>query len=820
MEINEKLKNSLNEKDVENVYRDHLLSEFKNANITSPHGGDGLLETDNVKLLMEFKYDNSLKNKLTQCNILIQCLYYLKKFEDKGEKLPSSIFIGDINECFAIHTNSIVKYLSWEIDWNIAPSNSYKNNTTLVQTMVNDKDITPFVFDIDEDFKFENVIENIKNLSDNVVRKIRITKHNIIPIYDYFNEHILNKVEMTTNQKANLFIQIVINPDENYLHPKRKNTLITKYYGELKINQNIFISFFNHFEGDVYSPKEKENLTGLVDRLVDDVIRRNRGEFFTPTSFVDLAHEYISETFGYDWKERFIVWDCAWGTGNLTRDYTFKSLYCSTLGQSDLDTTYQMGYNPNAVKFQYDFLNDGFDENCNLDIDKDLKLPQDLKEAINLGQEILFFINPPYATANNMGNKKGDHKGGVAQTRINKIMKNEGWGASTQSLYAQFLYRIKKINDKNKNIKIALFSPPLFLSGGSYKKFRNSFLSKFSFQRGFLFEASHFSNVSKDWGISFTLFDSGKNNYNDFIVDVIDYINEFELDFIKSKTIYNTDKLKPANKWIREEIKGMKTYDRPQLSTFNKIKQKGRGKSVLNHIGYFGNNANSLYDNPTYVFLLSECSSRGNGLSIIPENYFKTITLFTSRKVVMPTWVDCKDEYLVPNTEHPLWEQFCYDCIVYSLFNNSSQQSSLRGINYQNESWNIKNEFFWLSKEQMSRFADENYYDSIYKDTRGGENRFVYKKLFEENLYDNLTDDAKEILNLATEMVKKSMGMRKIMSDSNTDLHLDSWDAGYSQLKHVWKVYYPEEFEIFRKKYKELENRLKPLVYELGFLKK
>ncbi|HPJ97534.1 MAG TPA: hypothetical protein PK022_09490, partial [Syntrophales bacterium] len=62
----------------------------------------------------------------------------------------------------------------------------------------------------------------------------------------------------------------------------------------------------------------------------------------------------------------------------------------------------------------------------------DGKLPEGLRNAIESGKEILFLINPPYATANNMGTKEGDHKGGVSDTEVCKLMKKDDWGASSQ----------------------------------------------------------------------------------------------------------------------------------------------------------------------------------------------------------------------------------------------------------------------------------------------------------------------------------------------------------------------------------------------------
>lgn len=809
MGLKNNLNRALNEKDVENTYRNGLL-KLEGGQITSPHSVDGLLEAKNIRSLLEFKYEHSLKNKLSQCNILIQCLYYIKKFENSGKKLPTTIFVGDINECFAIHTNSIIKYLSAEIDWKIAPSEAYKKNPELIQAMVGDTDILPFVFDIDENFTIQDVVNKIKDFTHSVVRKVRITKHSVVQIFNYFDKNILGKVELTTNEKANLFIQIIINPSDNYIHPKRKNILTTNTFGDLKINSNLFKSFFKHFEGDIYSPKEKEQLTGLVDRLVEDVVRRQKGEFFTPVPFVDLSHKYIADTFGDDWKDKYVVWDCASGTGNLTRDYKFKELYISTFEQSDIDTSNQMGYNMDATKFQYDFLNDGND-----------KLPQGLKDAIASGKEIIFLINPPYATANNMGTKKGDHKGGVSSTMVGDKMRGEKWGASSQNLYAQFLYRIYKCQKRNTNVNIAIFCNPNYLTGGSYKKFREKFFSDFGFENGFLFQASHFSDVSTQWGINFAVFSNKINDKSEYIHDLIDFNDTFELEVKDLKTLYNTDGNIPANKWVREEIKGMGTVDVPQISSYVTIKQKGRGNSIEGALGYFYTAGNNVEKNGVSVGVFSSAFSNGNGLSVIPENFLKTSTLFTARKTIRGNWVNDKDEYLAPNETHEAYEQFTYDSLVYSLFNNSSQQSSLRQVDYTGEKWDIKNEFFWLSKDELLSLAEEYHYDELYRDAKNSEERFVSNKLFgADGIYDKLSPDARKVLDMATELLKKSIQMRKVLSDNHPEYHLDTWDAGYAQLKLVWGEYFKEEFKEFRDAYKEFESRLKPLVYELGFLRK
>ena len=808
------LEGSVNEKDNENSWRALLIKETE-GKINSPYGGDGLLESKNpitkkdLRTLLEFKYETHLKNKLTQCNILIQCLYYIKKYEKAGQKLPSTIFVGDTNECFAIHTNQIIKYLGHDVDWKIAPSEAHKKNPEMMKAMVDDVDILPFVYDVDENFKIKDVISKLWDLTDNVVRKIRITKDNIVNIYDYFNENVLKNCELTTNEKANLFIQIAINPSENYIHPK-KSVVVTKSYGEIVIVRNQFKSFFSHFEGDVYSPKEKEGLTSLVDRLVEEETRRKKGEFFTPTAFVDLAHTYISNTFGEDWKDKFVVWDNSCGTMNLTRDYKFKELYCSTLEQSDIDTANQMSYNMEATKFQYDFLNGDYDV-----------LPEGLRTAIDSGKEILFLINPPYATANNMGTEEGDSKEGVANTKVGVEMKEEKWGASTRNIYAQFFYRITKFQEINKNIKIGVFCKPNYLTASDYKIFREKFLNNFGFENGFLFQASHFSDVSTQWGINFAIFSSIPNQHKiEFNHDLVDTTEEFGINKIDSKILYNMDNQLEATEWIRISNKGKNMIDtiqiksalKPGFSNVNRITETG--------FCYFLAKSNNVVSNGNNVGFFSTATSNRGGVSIDNDNFIKSCSLFTARKSVKGNWINDKDEYIAPNEQHKEYTQFTYDSIIYSLFNNSSQQSSLRNVNYNNQEWNINNEFFWLSKEQIIELANDNGYDELYRDARNGTNRYVYVKLFGEGVYDLLSDDAKEVLDMATELVKKSISMRQAMSDTNPEYHLNSWDAGYAQLKLVWKQYFKDDFDAFRKAYTRLEDRMRPLVYELGFLKK
>ena len=104
----------------------------------------------------------------------------------------------------------------------------------------------------------------------------------------------------------------------------------------------------------------------------------------------------------------------------------------------------------------------------------------------------------------------------------------------------------------------------------------------------------------------------------------------------------------PANKWIRQETKGLKTFDAPKLSSPLKIKKKGRGNIISNAFGYLCISGNFVGENSTGVILFSGAFSNGNGLSIIAENLYKCTAFFTARKTIKRNWINDKDEYIEP----------------------------------------------------------------------------------------------------------------------------------------------------------------------------
>ena len=563
--------------------------------------------------------------------------------------------------------------------------------------------------------------------------------------------------------------------------------------------------------------ENNNNLAEISDRLIEDTTRRWHGMFYTPIPFVNYAHKMISEELGEDWKERCVVWDNSCGSCNLTRDYKFGELYCSTLMDAELEIGKR--YNREAVKFQFDFLNDPIDGN----LFDGSKIPKGLMDALKSNREIVFFMNPPYGTAGILG--KTTSNAGIADTIMNEMMKSEGIGAASQQLYAQFIYRIMKIKEQFDltNVYICMFTPTLYLSGGSFKKFRSKFLNEFEYVRGCTFQASHFSDVASNWGIGFTIWKVGEtSDKNNFQHELVDH-RDLDVEVIGHKDIYNVDGIVSASDWAKESIKNLKTHSYVPMTSgcaWRGDDKNNRGRIFDNAIGYFYNKSNNIEKNVQSVSLFSTTFGDGHGHGLNESNFTRCTALFTARRVIKGDWVNDKDEYLAPNETHPKYKEFENDSIIYSLFDTASNQSSLRNITYRHNQYDIKNEFFFMKKDDILSLADENGYDHTYDDCKSSSERYVADLLFNKGLYEKLSPEAKEVLDKAIDMTRNTFSRREQFDDENSKYQIMNWDCGYYQLKQLWKVYCPNDFKEFRLSFKRLQDKLIPMVYELGFLKK
>lgn len=800
----ESVKHSTQESHVQEAYNNAFKSFFNIPVVERKHQCDGYFETktsDNkeISVLIEYKYDIHMKDRVQRSKVIAQCLGYLKQFEQSGEKLPKLVFIGDINECCIIHTNDLLKLLDLEnVDWSVAPSSMGDKNIDLVFNIA--KDISPWVYDVNEEFKFKDVADKITDLCNNVSRKLHITEKNIEKVYNLFCDRVIkDKKKVQANDLVSTFIGTMLDPEHYYQHPRKKNILVANDK-QVAINGDQF-ELFMKMHSTEYSPKEKRIMTAISDRLIEDTNRRNKGEFYTPTLFVDYAHSMIEKELGSHWKENYVVWDPACGTKNLTRDYRFKELYCSTLEQAELDIS--KNYNKEATSFQFDFLNDSLD-------DLKVKAPG-LLEAFELNKPIVFFINPPYACN---GAMMGEGKGN-SNTLTKSLMQELDLDGSKE-IFNQFLFRILKIKIDYKltNVNICLICKPSFISKRSYYKFRNSLLSNFTFVNGIYFQASHFANVSSNWGITFNIWKTGESvDKNNFVHKLVDVSESGELYEFGEKNIYNIDGLLDINSWLYSKTNG-KPKRVVQWVGFRsapyKLESSSSAKITDDTLAIIANTLTCI--NLSNVFYVG---NNGGRYLITKQNLYEACAHFVARTNIENYWYNDKDEFLAPNETNFKYKEFLLDSLVISMFES---QVSLRNTECANKTFDIANEFFWMSKQEMLDLAEEYNNDYTYEDALNSEERFVYLKL--QEIKNDLSPEAKAVLDKATDLVKKSFKYREMFNESHPEYQINNWDCGFYQIKALLKEFIPDDLKEFRALYKQLADKMRPMVYELGFLKK
>jgi len=503
------------------------------------------------------------------------------------------------------------------------------------------------------------------------------------------------------------------------------------------------------------------------DQTLLNEIRTRQGAFFTPKLWVDEAHTLTNTVLGENWKDECIVWDCCAGTGNLTREYDFKNLIISTLEQPEVDLLQKQGY---SQAFKYDFLNPDLDL-----FSYENPLPDSVITLLsnNTDKRLVFFINPPYAAAGSLS-EEDDNKDGVSDTKVKELMSMVG--ACRSNLYFQFMYEAVRQarNFGFKKVSICLFSPIKFMIQETAQKFRKWYYRDFKFQKGFFFNASAFSGVSSEWGVGFTIWSEGENTE-----DPILEIKDTDASHIGWKQIYNCDNHMPASEWVREPIKDMETYEYPIMTSGLKIKEREKTgplkKAPEKEIPYI--------DHP-----------------IIP---------FTQR------WLDESGAYIHTSETKEGYEQWVDDCHIYSIFETKNNCTSMRDVSWGGEIWQIKNHFFWLERYGIKGLLKEKC-PLIYAD---------FEKHYEESYVATLIADltlsveAKDLLMCATELWLNSLDKREAYAKANPDLQMLCWDCGWYQLKGFWENEYKDDFKRLKDLHKVLGDKLRPGVYEYGFLK-
>ena len=123
-----------------------------------------------------------------------------------------------------------------------------------------------------------------------------------------------------------------------------------------------------------------------------------------------------------------------------------------------------------------------------------------------------------------------------------------------------------------------------------------------------------------------------------------------------------------------------------------------------------------------------------------------------------------------------------------------------------------------MSKGKIMELAETSNNDFCYNDACSSDERYVYK-LLQDGLYDRLSNEAKAVLDKAIDLVRISFPQRIAFDEDHPEYQINTWDAGFYQLKALWNERFKQDLSELRELYKILSDKMRPMVYELGFLK-
>lgn len=812
------------------AYRDVIETYFGDGHWDFDPSTDGFFSAQesllvSLRLLLEAKSSIDFTLASERAKIVAQCIYYMKAYEKKGHDQPTVIFGADKERMFVVYAPPLREYLTRDLDWNLAPSSAAQGNPQLVEELAASSLLNTFVYQVSAtNFDLNEVMYAVDKLAENngEHEKIKVIPANIRQAFDsFFSMLRFTKNDTEAQESAvSLFINSLIGGANAPRIDDNKKNKIHLAGKTLDVDTAAYQAFFSRYSTN-YNGVEIAEITGMYDVLIEEASRRFSGDFWTPTLWVNKAHAMLDEQLGEGWRTRYVVWDNSCGTKNLTRDYEdFTELYSSTLYQYELDTA--TIYNSESTAFQYDFLNDDIDLKPGILFGTDVKIDPKLYAALSEDKPIVFLMNPPYGTAANQGETS---KAGAATNRVNEIMSRKDYSHATQQLYTQFLYRIMMLKDAFKltNVVIGIFSNDRFMNGTkSFGRFMEDFQNDFVFTDGIFFNAGEFSDVSTNWGISYTIWKS--RTVNDGTLD------EFPLDIyaadgaglhrIGQKIVRNTPEAKTLNKWVTELIPKERGASRHEVLPLSGALKTYSGSAARqtrllnNALGYFQSNSNTVEHSSKYTALYSSAFGSGNGSNVLPQNFERVMAAFAVRKANVPRpelmWVNGHDIFARPDADESSasWREFVADCVVYALANNSgSNQSALRSVAYQGATYNVYNEFFFMGRSEVRSLAQQVGNRTVLVDlnSSGSSERFVYEWLQEHS--SELSAEATALLSALRDLVAGVMPLRSSYSGEQ-ELYVQAWDAGYWQHYLLAKDAAPHLIVPVQRAFEAVEQRI------------
>jgi hypothetical protein len=794
MTLHQSLQEVKSEEDIKDAYIKALgLKKFSK----------NLIDIQTKEIWFEAKDSN---NKSTY-QMFTQLLHYVQQALNKGEEIPPFLCVIDVEKAAIMKTDDVIPFLEKKtIKWGKSGSAYTSEALELVSSYIGTY-IVSFKIETHEE-EFINTVKTA--IKTGLIIRTHITPDNLKQVFDKWVKMIGNEInDIKEDDYALLFFSDIMSDGTQSTNNDLPAQLLYKGTSPVfalagKIYELNSKEGYRQFWAIYHRPPKEEYRNYLLERK-DSLIpldeKSYTGAYYTPLNVVDKAYDKLAKTLGKNWQQNYIVWDMCCGVGNLEVKHSNpRNIFMSTLDIDDIDIMKATKTCMAATRFQYDYLNDDITDFGTIDYSLTNKIPQGLRQAITEGKKILVLINPPYAEATNAKTVNGgENKSDVAKTKFAATSMKE-YGKASNELFTQFVARIAQ---EIPSATIAMFSKMKYVNAPNFEKFREVWKSKYL--DGFIVHSKAFDDLKGNFPIGFLIWKTEMLSTKRIdITEINTEVLNKNTQPIGEKLFYNLPNKSFLNIWVK----------RPKVNKIEVIPLKNAivptpGKARVsnwsdNAIAYMYCGVNDIQHATQQTVIFSSPYGGGNGFYINPENLWQAAIVFSVRRLVKPTWLNDRDQFLIPS--EPLTEDFKIDCLIWMLFSGSNLTASANDLEWKDKKWSIVNHFIPFTEEEV------------------GATRFESDFMVQYLKNKRLSKEAKAVLDEGKKLWKAFFLINDVRNVKD-ELKLNRSDVGWYQIRNALKKrnesgdYIPISFKPFEEAYKTLTEKLHPQVYELGFLK-
>jgi len=198
--------------------------------------------------------------------------------------------------------------------------------------------------------------------------------------------------------------------------------------------------------------------------------------------------------------------------------------------------------------------------------------------------------------------------------------------------------------------------------------------------------------------------------------------------------------------------------------------------------------------------LLSSGYCSAGAFFVTRANLEKAAIVFSVRRLIKPTWLNDRDQFLQPS--RPLSDEFKSDCLIWMLFNGSNLTAGADGLRWNGRDWSIVNHFIPFAEREV------------------GAERFESDFMVRYMAGLSFTPEARAVLDEGRKLWTRFHAI-SFPHKIRDELKLNRADAGWYQIRKALEQYGDTEltdFGGFKTAYTALTLKLRPMVFELGFL--